>query len=104
MAYRIGTRGSALATTQTQWVADAMTDDETTFEQVIIKTKGDVTTGSLGNLGGTGVFATALREADIDGEVDMAVDVMEDLQPINPANLRITAHAERAQMLDTRSA
>ena len=100
MAYRIGTRGSALATTQTQWVADAMTDDETTFEQVIIKTKGDVTTGSLANLGGTGVFATALRQAVIDEEVDMAVHSLKDLPAKQPAELRIAAIPERADMRD----
>ena len=100
MAYRIGTRGSALATTQTQWVADAMSDAETTFEQVIIKTKGDVTTGSLANLGGTGVFATALRQAVIDDEVDMAVHSLKDLPAKQPAELRIAAIPERADVRD----
>lgn len=100
MAYRIGTRGSALATTQTQWAADAMTTDEVTFEQVIIKTKGDVTTGSLANLGGTGVFATALRQAVIDGEVDMAVHSLKDLPAKQPADLRIAAIPERADVRD----
>lgn len=100
MAYRIGTRGSALATTQTQWVADAMTDDDTTFQQVIIKTKGDVTTGSLANLGGTGVFATALRQAVIDGEVELAVHSLKDLPAKQPAELRIAAIPERADYRD----
>lgn len=100
MAYRIGTRGSALATTQTQWVADAMTTTDTKFEQVIIKTKGDVTTGSLANLGGTGVFATALRQAVIDGEVDLAVHSLKDLPAKQPAELRIAAIPERADYRD----
>ena len=100
MAYRIGTRGSALATTQTQWVADAMTTADTAFEQVIIKTKGDVTTGSLANLGGTGVFATALRRAVIDGEVDMAVHSLKDLPAKQPAELRIAAIPQRADFRD----
>jgi len=100
MAYRIGTRGSALATTQTQWVADAMTNDDIAFEQVIIKTEGDVTTGSLANLGGTGVFATALRQAVIDGEVDMAVHSLKDLPAKQPTGLRIAAIPERADVRD----
>lgn len=100
MAYRIGTRGSALATTQTQWVADAMTTAETTFDQVIIKTKGDVTTGSLANLGGTGVFATALRQAVINGEVDLAVHSLKDLPAKQPPELRIAAIPERADVRD----
>lgn len=100
MAYRIGTRGSALATTQTQWVADAMSTDATAFEQVIIKTKGDVTVGSLANLGGTGVFATALRQAVIDGEVDMAVHSLKDLPAKQPPKLRIAAIPQRADVRD----
>src|SRR5690625_3529152 len=100
MAYRIGTRGSALATTQTQWVADAMTNDDIAFEQVIIKTEGDVTTGSLANLGGTGVFATALRQAVIDGVVDMAVHSLKDLPAKQPTGLRIAAIPERADVRD----
>ena len=100
MAYRIGTRGSALATTQTQWVANAMSDEHTAFEQVIIKTKGDVTTGSLANLGGTGVFATALRQAVIDGEVDMAVHSLKDLPAKQPAELHIAAIPARADVRD----
>lgn len=100
MAYRIGTRGSALATTQTQWVADAMSTDEATFEQVIIKTQGDITTGSLANLGGTGVFATALRQAVIDGEVDIAVHSLKDLPAKQPPELRIAAIPQRADVRD----
>ncbi|GAA2026463.1 hydroxymethylbilane synthase [Yaniella flava] len=100
MAYRIGTRGSALATTQTQWVVDAMSTDHTAFEQVIITTQGDVTTGSLANLGGTGVFATALRQAVIDGQVDMAVHSLKDLPAKQPPELRIAAIPERADVRD----
>jgi len=100
MAYRIGTRGSALATTQTQWVAEAMSNDDIAFEQVIIKTTGDVTTGSLANLGGTGVFATALRQAVIDGEVDMAVHSLKDLPAKQPPELRIAAIPARADVRD----
>lgn len=100
MAYRIGTRGSALATTQTTWVANAMSNEQTAFEQVIIKTQGDVTTGSLANLGGTGVFATALRQAVIDGEVDMAVHSLKDLPAKQPPELHISAIPERADVRD----
>lgn len=100
MAYRIGTRGSALATTQTQWAADAMSSDDAVFEQVIITTKGDVTTGSLANLGGTGVFATALRQAVINQEVDMAVHSLKDLPAKQPPELRIAAIPERADIRD----
>src|SRR5699024_5385416 len=100
MASRIGTRRSALTTTQTQSVAVSMATPEITFAQVVIKTTGDITTGSLANLGGTGVFATALRQAVIDGDVDMAVHSLKDLPAKQPAELHIAAIAQRADVRD----
>ena len=61
---RIGTRASTLARTQSTLVAEALTratGRETTL--VMVRTEGDVNTGPLAQLGGTGVFVSALREA-----------------------------------------
>jgi hydroxymethylbilane synthase len=83
---RIGTRGSTLATTQTGMVADqlaALTGLD--VELVRITTDGDVRSGSLAQLGGTGVFVTALREALLDGRCDVAVHSLKDL-PVAPAH------------------
>lgn len=77
---RIGTRGSVLARTQTQQVADALsraTGRET--ELVLVRTEGDVTDRPLADFGGAGVFVSALREALIAGEVDLAVHSLKDL-------------------------
>lgn len=82
---RVGTRGSALATTQTGHVARRL--EELTgrpVETVRIRTEGDVRTGSLAQMGGTGVFVTALREALLDGRCDVAVHSLKDL-PTAPA-------------------
>jgi hydroxymethylbilane synthase len=82
---RVGTRGSALATTQTGLVARRL--EELTgrpVETVRIRTEGDVRTGSLAQMGGTGVFVTALREALLDGRCDVAVHSLKDL-PTAPA-------------------
>ena len=82
---RVGTRGSALATTQTGHVARRL--EELTgrpVETVRIRTDGDVLTGSLAQMGGTGVFVTALREALLDGRCDVAVHSLKDL-PTEPA-------------------
>ncbi|MFB7888360.1 hydroxymethylbilane synthase [Cellulosimicrobium cellulans] len=82
---RVGTRGSALATTQTGHVARRL--EELTgrdVEIVRIRTDGDVLTGSLAQMGGTGVFVTALREALLDGRCDVAVHSLKDL-PTEPA-------------------
>ena len=77
---RIGTRASALALTQTGLIADELrrlTGRE--VEIVRIKTEGDVRTGSLSQMGGTGVFVTALRDALLDGRCDVAVHSLKDL-------------------------
>lgn len=82
---RLGTRASALATTQSGLVAKRL--EELTgrpVELVHIRTEGDVKTGSLASLGGTGVFVTALREALLDGRCDVAVHSLKDL-PTTPA-------------------
>lgn len=83
---RLGTRASALATTQSGLVARRL--EELTgrpVELVHIRTEGDVKTGSLASLGGTGVFVTALREALLDGRCDVAVHSLKDL-PTTPAS------------------
>lgn len=82
---RLGTRASALATTQSGLVATRL--EQLTgrpVELVPIRTEGDVKTGSLASLGGTGVFVTALREALLDGRCDVAVHSLKDL-PTTPA-------------------
>lgn len=98
---RIGTRGSALATTQTTHVAQALAERAgLEHELVVIRTEGDVTTGSLASLGGTGVFASALRAAILDGAVDLAVHSLKDLPAAQPDTLEIAAVPERADLRD----
>ncbi|WP_255371690.1 hydroxymethylbilane synthase [Cellulosimicrobium sp. CUA-896] len=82
---RVGTRGSALATTQTGLVVRRLQElTGRPVETVRIRTEGDVLTGSLAQMGGTGVFVTALREALLDGRCDVAVHSLKDL-PTAPA-------------------
>jgi len=77
---RIGTRGSALATTQAGHVRDVLAARlDRPVELVRVRTDGDVLTGSLASLGGTGVFVAALREAVLDGRCDVAVHSLKDL-------------------------
>ncbi|HIY66936.1 MAG TPA: hydroxymethylbilane synthase [Candidatus Agrococcus pullicola] len=78
---RVGTRGSLLALAQTRAIAERFDGD---VEIVEITTKGDVDRTPLSQLGGTGVFVSALREALLSGEVDIAVHSMKDL-PTAPA-------------------
>ena len=85
LTLRLGTRRSALATTQSTWVADRLRALGHSVDLVTIVTEGDTSTASLSSLGGTGVFAAALRRALLAGEVDFAVHSLKDL-PTTPAD------------------
>ncbi|TNM36697.1 hydroxymethylbilane synthase [Nocardioides albidus] len=79
---RIGTRRSALATTQSGHVADALEALGVHTELVEITTDGDRSQASGTPLTGapsTGVFVSALRDALLAGEVDVAVHSLKDL-------------------------
>ncbi len=77
---RLGTRRSLLATTQSQMVADAYTERTgRAIELVGVTTFGDVTKAHLAQLGGTGVFVTALRDKLLEDEIDFAVHSLKDL-------------------------
>lgn len=83
---RLGTRASALATTQSGLVADLIRQRlGREVELVTITTEGDVNGAPLATLGGTGVFVSALRDALLRGEVDVAVHSLKDL-PTTPAD------------------
>jgi hydroxymethylbilane synthase len=82
---RLGTRASVLAIAQSLWVGDRLTGAlGREVELVEITTDGDRDTQPLAQLGGTGVFVSALREALLDGRVDVAVHSLKDL-PTQPA-------------------
>src|SRR6478672_13476718 len=83
---RLGTRASLLAMTQSRWVAERLSvalDRE--VELVEVTTTGDRDSAPLAQLGGTGVFVSALREALLDGRIDVAVHSLKDL-PTQPAD------------------
>jgi hydroxymethylbilane synthase len=84
---RVGTRASLLARTQTDHVVAAITAlpgaPATTI--VEISTTGDRSSAALAQIGGTGVFVSALREALLGGVIDVAVHSYKDL-PTGPAD------------------
>lgn len=98
---RIGTRRSPLAMRQTQDVADALAGMlDRRVQLVTITTRGDVDAAPLASIGGTGVFVSALRDALLRGEVDLAVHSLKDL-PTAPADgLRLAAVPARADVRD----
>ena len=82
---RLGTRGSALALAQSGAVAATIISElGTQVELVTVQTEGDVNSAAIAQIGGTGVFVTALRDALLAGEVDLAVHSFKDL-PTAPA-------------------
>ncbi|MGN6428819.1 hydroxymethylbilane synthase [uncultured Leifsonia sp.] len=98
---RIGTRGSALAVAQTTHVAKAIARATgVDVELVTVTTHGDTSRESLSDLGGTGVFATALREALLADECDLLVHSLKDLPTAAAPGLVIGAVPKRADARD----
>lgn len=98
---RLGTRRSALATAQSQQVADALAAATgRRVDLVLITSEGDVSRASLASLGGTGVFATRLREALRAGECDFLVHSLKDLPTAQPDDLVVAATPVRQDPRD----
>ncbi|MEO7372798.1 MAG: hydroxymethylbilane synthase [Terrimesophilobacter sp.] len=98
---RIGTRASALALAQAGLIADRIAAKfAVDVELVPITSEGDRNTASLATLGGTGVFANALREALIAGSCDLLVHSFKDLPTVPFGDLRIGAVPKRADPRD----
>lgn len=96
---RIGTRGSLLATTQAQTIADALTEAGHPAELVIIRTAGDDSAAPVSEIG-VGVFTTAIRIALHNREVDVAVHSYKDLPTADEPGLHIAAVPPREDPRD----
>ncbi|MCU1636075.1 MAG: hydroxymethylbilane synthase [Cryobacterium sp.] len=104
-ALRIGTRGSALAMAQTTAIANRIAAASGSQVEIIpITTYGDTSRESLASLGGTGVFASALREALVAGDCDLVVHSFKDLPTSPYPGLVIGATPKRADARDVLSA
>ncbi|MEI4270177.1 hydroxymethylbilane synthase [Klenkia sp. LSe6-5] len=98
---RLGTRRSELALTQSGHVADALAAvSGRPVELVHITTEGDRSAAAISQLGGTGVFVSALREALHDGRVDVAVHSYKDLPTAEEPGLVIAAVPAREDPRD----
>jgi len=100
MRLRLGTRASALALAQSGLVADALRAHGHEVELVHIVTRGDTSTEAITQLGSTGVFVTALRDALLAGEVDLAVHSYKDLPTAACDGLVIAAVPPRQDARD----
>jgi hydroxymethylbilane synthase len=99
-ALRLGTRASALATTQSGQVADRLRAAGAEVELVTVSTEGDRNLQPLVELGGQGVFVVALREALLRGDVDLAVHSLKDLPTTPDPRLVIAAIPQRVDPRD----
>ncbi|WP_438487295.1 hydroxymethylbilane synthase [Streptomyces sp. S186] len=89
---RLGTRRSKLAMAQSGQVAEAVHAlTGRPVELVEITTFGDTSRAHLAQIGGTGVFVSALRDALLAGEIDFAVHSLKDLPTAQPAELALAA-------------
>jgi hydroxymethylbilane synthase len=100
--WRLGTRGSLLARTQSGHVADALrvaTGDD--VELVIVSTRGDrITDRPLREVGGKGLFTQELEDGLRDGSLDFAVHSLKDLPSDQPDGLCLGAVPRRADPRD----
>ncbi|MDQ1622184.1 MAG: hydroxymethylbilane synthase, partial [Actinomycetota bacterium] len=101
MTVRLGTRASKLALTQSQQTADQLAAvGGFPVELVHIRTEGDVLKGSLSQMGGTGVFVAALRDALLQDKCDIAVHSLKDLPTGPAAGLTLAATPKRVDVRD----
>ena len=100
-ALRLGTRASLLATTQSGTVAAMIRETlGRDVELVEVTTEGDVNRAPLAQLGGTGVFVSALRDALLAGEIDVAVHSLKDLPTAPHEDIALAATPTREDPRD----
>lgn len=100
---RIGTRGSLLALTQSNWIKGLIEEQYPgiTVELVKIVTKGDkILDVPLAKVGGKGLFVKEIEDALLSNEVDIAVHSMKDVPAELPAGLHIGIITKRENPFD----
>ena len=97
----IGTRGSALATTQSRWVADHLRAHGHEVALEIIVTRGDrEQAATVPELGGKGLFTAELEQALLEGRIHCAVHSLKDLPTEDAAGLTVGAIPPREDVAD----
>jgi hydroxymethylbilane synthase len=98
-AVRVGTRSSALALAQAEWVAQRLRRAGVEVCIVPVRTAGDDCPAPVAEIG-VGVFVSALRDALAAGEVDIAVHSCKDLPTAPDPRLVLAAVPQRADPRD----
>ncbi len=95
---RIGTRGSALALVQANWVAARLAEHNIATEIQVIRTEGD--DRPVDTAWGEGAFVGRIVAALLDGSVDLAVHSAKDVPTVEPDRLCIAAFPPREDPRD----
>jgi len=98
---KIGTRNSALAIWQANYIGSALEKVGLGYELVAISTKGDqILDRSLSKIGSKGVFTEELEELLRNGDIDIAQHSAKDLPSTLPEDLELIAFTEREKSHD----
>jgi len=100
---KIGTRESALAMWQTDWVLQLLKQNHKSihFSITPIKTKGDkILDVALSKIGDKGLFTKELEVALLEKRIDLAIHSMKDIPTALPAGLKISAISQRSDPRD----
>ncbi|HEX9020817.1 MAG TPA: hydroxymethylbilane synthase [Nitrospirota bacterium] len=100
---RIGTRSSALALWQAEWVKSELEKKYpgTTVTLTKIKTTGDkILDVPLAKVGGKGLFVKEIEEAMLGNEIDIAVHSMKDVPTFFPDGLHLSCITKREDPRD----
>jgi hydroxymethylbilane synthase len=102
---RLGTRRSPMALAQSRQVAELITRKTgRAVDLVGVTTTGDASNAHLVQIGGTGVFVSALRDRLASGEVDFAVHSLKDLPAAQPEAFALAAVTARDDPRDALAA
>jgi len=99
----VGSRGSKVAITQTNWFLNLLKArfSELEFEIKIIKTKGDqILDKALDKIGDKGLFVTEIENELINGDIDLAVHSMKDMPSELPEGLIFASVPQREDPRD----
>lgn len=88
---RIGTRGSALARWQAEWIAAQLQQQDLDVEIIVIATSGDNQPGPITSAASPGLFTKEIQAALLHEDVDVAVHSLKDLPTQPTAELTLAA-------------
>lgn len=101
MKLRLGTRASALARWQAEWVAARLNERGVEVELVPISTAGDrLLSGPIERIGAPGVFTKEIQRALLEDRIDLAVHSLKDLSTDCVPGLCLAATPERGPVGD----